>query len=596
MNSPRMLAGFGLLAGMLTLAWSPILLQASGRSPNSSTPAFQLLTNPGLEAYDAPYAQYQPYPQFGPVDCQVATGWERFWHDGPEPCWADSRVFASSDLGTDWVEFREGQTSQLIVSTEPYTAGLMQQVSGLTPGVGYGFNAALLTIFETSAPPAVNGKMIKQVGMDPTGGTDPQAPTVVWSEADDHDEGPWILKLRTAAWAEVPTMTVFIRVISPFAASPPDRVNLSFLDKTILAQTPVVTATSPAFSMIPTFTVSWDQHQDAPGGEVKKYDVQWLDEAEGVWRDWLTRTDSLQASFVGQRHHAYRFRARALQLYEPDYRLYSPYRPDGDTGTYVKGPKLVGRVLSNEGQPVAGATVAISGTTDATLSGTGGRFELRLSPSPTPQTITVSHPVRLAPAPVYGLTFGPTQTRALTWTLRPPDDGVVNGGFEAGLDGWAPIIDQGVAPGVVNEPVHTGHHALALGGTAPAGLSVGVTQTVHLAGAWEPALSFWYHPGTPDGNDRFNVILTVVTQTLSPTLPATTTLVFTPSLDGDGWRHAWYYPGPPQATQFATVTIRFQVWDGGDGAATTVYLDEVSLGSTPGGPYRIYLPLALKGV
>jgi hypothetical protein len=579
----------GLLAVMLALILSLAVLETPSRSAQPDALDFQLLTNPGLELFDSPYAQYEG------IDCQVASGWDRFWYDGPAPYWMDSFVFAYSHLGSELVEHREGETCQLIFSTEPYTAGLQQQISGLTPGVGYGFNAAMLTIYQSSAPPAQDHTMIKQVGMDPTGGTDPQAPTIIWSETDDHDEGPWVLKLRAAAWAEGPTMTVFIRVISPYDAGPPPFLNISFLDRTILAETAVVTATSPAISTVPTFTVRWDNYEHPAGGEVKKFDVQWLDEAEGVWHEWFTRTTSLQASFVGQRHHAYRFRARALALYVPDYRLVSPYRPEGDTRTYVKGPEVVGRVVSNEGHPVAGATVAISGTGHATGSGAEGRFELKPPPSAAPQTVTVSHPIRLPPAPVYDVTLGLTETVTVTWTLRPPDDVVANGGFEGGLAAWTTLSEQGIAPEVVDGPVHTGHHALALGGTAAVSSTTGVTQTSVLTDAWEPVLSFWYRPVTDDADDRFHVTLTVVTQTAGTTLPVTATHVFTPDLQGGAWQQAWYQAGLPDAALSGRVTVGFHLWNDGDAAVTTVYLDEVSLGSTPGGPHKVYLPCSLRG-
>jgi hypothetical protein len=208
------------------------------------------------------------------------------------------------------------------------------------------------------------------------------------------------------------------------------------------------------------------------------------------------------------------------------------------------------------------------------------------------------------------VTFGLTETVALTWTLRPPDDAVVNGEFESGLHGWSPINVR--ATTVVTEPVHTGRQALALGGAPPLttegaeqqALIAGVTQTVVLTAAWEPALSFWYRSEAGDGDGApstgsaavFNVTLSVTARTISPTLPVTTTRVYTPDLDASGWQHRWYYPGPREAALTGTVTIGFHLRDPapGDGPMTTVYLDEISLGATPGGPHRVYLPLTLK--
>lgn len=564
-------------------AWLMMLLLAAltlGLArPAAAVPEFQLLTNPGMELYDPPYSQ------FDGVDCQVATGWQRFWTAGPEPCWMDTRVFASSHLGTGWVDHREGETSQLIVSREPYTAGLWQQVTGVTPGIGYGFRGPMLTIFQTSAQDPVDGTMIKQVGLDPTGGTDPLAPTVIWSEPDDHDQGPWDVQRRAAAWAEAPTVTVFVRVISPYPSGDPSLLNLSFFDWNILAETPLVTATSPTVSENPAFAVSWDNAQPAPGGYVVKYDVQWLDEAEGVWHDWFERTSDVQATFVGEWGHVYRFRARAWQRYEDDQRLYGPYRPDGDTLTRVGGPRLVGQVANHEEGPVGGATVVVSGTAYAATSAADGRYALDLPVLSGPQAVVVSHTGWLSPAPVFSLTFGPTETLALTWTLRPLDDAVVNGGFEAGLEGWTLFGEQGMLPRLVGGPVHTGRGALALGSDAPTSLTVGLSQVVTLTNAWEPALSFWYFPVGADPDERFNVVVS---------LPAGGSRVFTPALDLPGWQHRRYYPGPPGAALTSALTVSFQVWHDGDPLTTTVYLDEVSLGATPGGPFKHYLPLTLK--
>lgn len=610
----RLLLRVVLFLALITVASGPGSLQASEPRQAPDLAEYQLLKNPGMEVYDPPYSQYDG------VNCQVATGWERFWYGSPEPYWMDTRVFAYSHLGGDWVERIEGTTSQLLFSTEPYTAGIQQEVSGLTPGAGYGFHAAMLTIFQTSAPPAVDNTMFKQVGMDPTGGTDPQAPTVVWDEADGHDEGPWSINLRTAVYAEVPTMTVFIRVISPFDAGPAPYLNLSFLDSAILAETPVVTAISPPHTEVPTFTVRWDNAVAAPGGYVRWYDVQWLDEVEGEWHDWYAQTSVLQSTFVAEPGHAYRFRARAWQRYDNGAHLYGPYRPEGDTRTSYQVPKLAGQVLNNRNVPVAGTSIAISGTTYTVTSGPGGQYEMQVLAWPDPQTVTVSDPNWAAPPPVHGVTFEPTETVTLIWTLRPPGDVVQNGDFEAGLDGWSLIAGQGVTPTVVTEPVHSGFGSLALGGAGPLGLTTGVTQTVVLTNAWEPALSFWVRPVTTDTDDVLNVILTVVTQTISSTVPVTPTLrgataplkapitgpitstlvvtreqVFTPSLEDESWQHYWYDAGPPDAALTGTVTIRFQVRDDGDGWVPVVYLDEVRLGASAGGPHKMYLPLVLRG-
>ncbi|MBN1657667.1 MAG: hypothetical protein JXA93_04665 [Anaerolineae bacterium] len=579
-------------------------------SLGAGMPDYQLLQNPGVEMYGPVYAQFED------LGCRVAVDWDAFSQKAPDPCLADTRDFADSSLGSGWVERIEGDTSQIIVATEPYTAGLRQQVGGLIPGEGYGFHSAMLTIYQTSAPPAVDNTMFKQVGIDPTGGTDPASPEIVWSSPDGHDEGPWDIDSMTAAYAEAPTVTVYIRITSPLPSGGLPLMNLSFLDSAILAQTASVSASSPALSEQTTFEVIWDNAVPSPGGLIRWYDVQWMDEADGIWHDWFTLTEEVAASFTGDLGHAYRFRARAWQRYPNGAHLFSPYREEGDTRTVVGGSaELRGLVLTNQGRPLMGATVAISGTGFSGSTDPQGRVSLSLGLLPGPQTVTVERVGWLAPSPVYSITFGLTETVPLTWTLRSLDDVVVNGEFEAGLGAWswAPI-----APEVVTAPVHTGRGALALttGATVsvPVTGSVAVSQTVVVTDSWEPVLSFWYLPEQAGEGDRLNVVLTIVTETVTGTwpisattapltntepvttvVPITTTRVLTPALDSYGWSRFWCYAGLPRAALTGTLTVEFRTWNEGVGDPVVVYLDEVSLGARAGGRYAVYLPVVGRG-
>jgi hypothetical protein len=391
-------------------------------------------------------------------------------------------------------------------------------------------------------------------------------------------------------------MTAFARVESPYPAGEPPFLNLSLIDSAILAQTPVVTATSPAESTETSFQVRWDNAVAAPGvKKLRKYDVQWLDEAQGVWHDWITdTTDVLVATFDGEAGHAYRFRARVSQKYLNGALLYSPYRPVGDSRTVVAGPKLAGRVYTHAGSVVPGATVAIRDTSYATITGLDGRYEMEVPIWPDPKVVSVSHPSLLAPAPLFNVIFELTEPRVVTWTLRPPDDVVLNGQFEAGLDGWATSNAPGGAPAGVANPVHTGLGALFLGSDSSENVTVAISQTWEVKNAWEPALSFWYKPQAIDGGDAFHVVLAVSEETEALAEPVTTTLRFTPELGFTGWRHQWYVPGPPDAAMTGTVTVRLEVHHAGNGAPTAVYVDEVSFGSMGGGPHKVYLPLILR--
>jgi hypothetical protein len=86
----------------------------------------------------------------------------------------------------------------------PFTAGIFQQVQ-VTPGVVYqtdiGWAAVTQKDFE------------RKLGLDPTGGTDPTASTVIWGRSE-WGMDPWP-DLTVSARATGPTMTVFVWVHHP---------------------------------------------------------------------------------------------------------------------------------------------------------------------------------------------------------------------------------------------------------------------------------------------------------------------------------------------------------------------------------------------
>jgi hypothetical protein len=208
--------------------------------------------------------------------------------------------------------------------------------------------------------------------------------------------------------------------------------------------------------------------------------------------------------------------------------------------------------------------------------------------------------------------FGPTDTISLDWTLRPPDDAVQNGGFESGLAGWSVSSGQEGTPVLVAAPLHTGRGAVALGGDAVPGSTTVMSQTIALSGSWEPALAFWYKPvGVAPYGDAFRVVLTVRTEmpdhAPGPAIMAgfrsggdrrdgvteVRNYVLTPSLEATDWQHVSLSLAAG-GTFTGTVAVQFEMRNG-DPATATVYLDEVSLGRTPGGPHKSYLPVTMLG-
>jgi len=91
---------------------------------------------------------------------------------------------------------------------------------------------------------------------------------------------------------------------------------------------------------------------------------------------------------------------------------------------------------------------------------------------------------------------------------------LVNGGFEAGADGWAPVLAEAAGPvDVVDGSGHGGRRSLALrlsgNGTAGTGRTIGATQTVNTEAFPEMVSGFYrvdrWQPNAASQNVRFVV-------------------------------------------------------------------------------------------
>ncbi len=147
---------------------------------------------------------------------QVAEGWTRVHLDG-NPNWMSTQVFAQGG----WVEKIGGENSQ-ILSVEnlgigdPFETLLYQRVEGLQVGQTYSFSGWVLKMYGGSAnpnPPEDPYAYGSWVGVDPTGGTDPNGETVIWGEQDwqTRRRGSW-RNHRMAITAQSTSMTVFVRI------------------------------------------------------------------------------------------------------------------------------------------------------------------------------------------------------------------------------------------------------------------------------------------------------------------------------------------------------------------------------------------------
>ena len=516
--------------------------------------------------------------------------------------WGFEEGFKANGVGVDWnhfvlfgnvtfantidyfwpdAEHTEGDTSQLIISKTAFSAGLYQQISGVTIGKPYGAKAAVLTFFESPAPPTNDGTMQKLVGIDPYGGTNPDSANIVWSPVDDHDEAPWV-DVRVATVAKSTTITLFVRVNCLQAVSHPSLDNQVFIDAVMAAQAPTVSASSPPVSYSPTFTVTWDNGQPAPGGYIVKYDVQYKDDVSNTWTLWQDRTRDTSAQFTGSMGRTYTFRARAYERYTAWYsiRLVGAWS-EGDTTTRVTTTGEVhGYVRDNRGIPLIGPTVRLVGTPISSDTKNGGHYHL-VPTTPGTYDVSASGPGYNAPPEVRGVDLQENVV-SLDFTLRPKDDVVQNGDFEDGLNNWQTVAGRMVDPQVVGVGVRSGGHSLALGEDSTAAGTCAVTQTVYITPTmYMPTLSFWFRTPGANGDDSLEVGIYHGDPWTYHALP---------SLDAyDEWTHAWLDVSP----YTGTASISFAYHHGEGAQDFTVYLDEVSLGRASGGPIKSYLPLSL---
>lgn len=140
---------------------------------------------------------------FGPVgQYQIPAGWTPFvmsgslMIDGPhaDTFWGKPSVRLWSDGGT-------------------FVAGIFTQVGGLTPGATY-----YASVGWFAPDPWQGDNFGRRLGIDPTGGTDPNSPNVVWGPEWRgpgkvlNDSNPGMPNIDVSAVARGGTVTVFVKV------------------------------------------------------------------------------------------------------------------------------------------------------------------------------------------------------------------------------------------------------------------------------------------------------------------------------------------------------------------------------------------------
>ncbi len=189
MRDLRLFAGrAGLLLLVLLLSvLGPALPAAAGGPGGHGCKEGNLIPNCGFDTF------------YSHAVGQIPNGWTPFvlagglaWDPSPDTYWGAPSLRMWSDGGT-------------------FVAGIFTQVGGLTPGIAY---YASMGWGGPTEPNAFG----RRLGIDPTGGTDPNAGTVVWGPMLRgpgkvlNDSNPGYPNIDVSAVARSSTVTVFVYV------------------------------------------------------------------------------------------------------------------------------------------------------------------------------------------------------------------------------------------------------------------------------------------------------------------------------------------------------------------------------------------------
>jgi hypothetical protein len=559
------------LSLILALALAAVTL-ATPLTAHADGPAGNLINNWGLESYQSPYDDYNGY------DLRVASGWQKFAQSSRSD-WnvrfmtdADYAECFSTQGGV--TRHTEGNYSQNLWLGHWFNAGIYQKDITVTSGKPYGIKAMIFSAVGSNSPSGA--KMVKRVGIDPAGGTDPYSSMVIWGDPDDANKN--FNDIRGAARATASKITVFISVTNVIDVYPD--WNAAWIDAVLVEEAPQCAASSPSTSPSGSFTVSWGA-SNPPNGAILYYDVQYKDGFNGAWTAWYTKATARQDTFSnGQIGHTYYFRARAWASYS-GIKLYGPFTssPDGDCSTSV-GNAIAGKVDRYDGQPASGASVSIQGTAMSTTTDGNGSYVLTL-PNPGTYRLAVSAPNLTSPAPITINVASGTGVLNVPLTLRALDEPVANGDFEAALsNGWNSSSTDANSPVIETDFVRSGAQTLALRrGAIAAGYSE-IWQTLSLSAMWDPILSFYAAMPVTHAGDT----LEVGTFDGSTCTPRLTTI------GTSGWAHYWLRLMSGNRDFFSgSLGICFRASQAS--ADMQAYLDEISVGRGTGGPIDTFLPL-----
>ena len=284
----------------------------------------------------------------------------------------------------------EGEKAQAFASQYPFSFVFSQTVT-VENGADYAFGGKVVTFWKGPGGEIDHTRIYKRIGVDPSGGNDPLAAGVVWSDWDGRDNewlGPTI-----AVTAQADRATLFIQVDNRGDNVGVQYLNTGYLDSFRFEKAPVVTLNVPDQAPPGALWVSWSAALPDPNyWSLWGYDVQ-LRQDGGDWQT-IQRVnqpgDQAQGTTLQlQANATYTLRVRAWQQRKPNGDPTIPALPSvwverqihvtegNDTGSYSLFLPVIAQ--SPPPTPTPEPTVSPSPAPDPTASPPSDAHDFRLA-------------------------------------------------------------------------------------------------------------------------------------------------------------------------------------------------------------------------
>lgn len=313
-------------------------------------------------------------------EIHVPNGWQLTTLNGTPVIDSARTFFAKSCDGEAHVERISGIDSIVIRAEDletppepgkPFDVAFHQQISA-TVGGAYSLSGWMVSLCGGSAVPSdcpEDVYIAKMLGIDPTGGTDPSAATVIWTEnRRNFWEGERVgwQQMSVSAKAEAETITVFARVNSPSRW----HGNHAFIDALSLVRAPIAelhvptTVTGTALSLLWQGEILEEITGQSGSTHQLRFDIQSRHQDATDWQDIaVDQVDAGTFAFTAnctETNYLFRIRGRAEQLDDeegawPNHRYLGLWSEP--ISVHFAAP-----IVAVEATPVVTPTMSISGT------------------------------------------------------------------------------------------------------------------------------------------------------------------------------------------------------------------------------------------